>query len=53
MSGEWPGRWHSATDNMDDRDGFTNDHGTRYMIDSEGDGWLWMDDIPSHLENRC
>jgi hypothetical protein len=52
MSAEWPGDWESKTPEPSEP-GFTNDHGTLYMIDSEGDGWLWMDEIPAHLENRC
>lgn len=52
MSQEWPGEWHSKE--VQSRGaGITNDRGTLYLIDDDGDGWLWMDEVPSHLENRC
>lgn len=55
MANEWPGDWFSAAEKMteDKGAGLTNDHGTLYLISQEGSGWLWMTDVPSHLENRC
>jgi len=39
MSDTWPGKWHSKVER---EPGLTNDHGTLYMTDDEGN-WLWYD----------
>lgn len=38
MTSDWPGDWISAAEKMRQErgTGFTNDHGTRYLIDREG-----------------
>lgn len=53
MQDEWPDPWVSGASKLaEQRDaGITNDYGTLYMVD--GESFMWMSDIPAHLENRC
>jgi hypothetical protein len=56
MSDDWPGGFISAKKLMEveeEEQDVTvfNDHGTIYA--SGDDGWLYMEDRPTHLENTC
>ena len=51
MTQEWPGQWHSKVTEDKPAGSVVNDHGTLYLV--EGGDFLYMYDIPDHLENRC
>lgn len=61
MSDDWPGGFVSAKTLRDveqnDQDvTIFNDHGVRYMNggnEERDDSWLYMENMPSSLENKC
>lgn len=54
MSESWPGEWISGASKLAEEQpvGLTNDHGILCMTGESGDEYLFMEDVPSYMENH-
>lgn len=51
-----PDPWIPATEQFheDDEVSLFNQAGVRYVVgERHSDKWMWMEDLPEHLENKC
>lgn len=55
MSQDWPGDWISGAAKIaQEKDtSFTNDNGILCLTGDEAEEYLFMEDVPSHLETHA